>query len=254
MAEQTSDQEDRAGIRLQLFLARAGIGSRRTCETYITSGRVAVNGKTVTTLVTKVLPEDTVSMDGSPVRPEIRLVYIALNKPQRYLCSNSDPQGRPLVVSFLKPSVSERVFHVGRLDYLSSGLIFFTNDGEFARKMTHPSSRIEKEYLVETKDAIKESSLEEFQRGVWIEGEKYRIASYVLLSPQKVRLVLTEGKNREIRNFFIDKRIKVKRIHRIRIGGVRLGKLEPGQWRYLTKKEVADLLLLSERTDHGHRD
>ncbi len=254
MAEQTSDQEDRAGIRLQLFLARAGIGSRRTCETYITSGRVAVNGKTVTTLGTKVLPEDTVSMDGSPVRPEIRLVYIALNKPQRYLCSNSDPQGRPLVVSFLKPSVSERVFHVGRLDYLSSGLIFFTNDGEFARKMTHPSSRIEKEYLVETKDAIKESSLEEFQRGVWIEGEKYRIASYVLLSPQKVRLVLTEGKNREIRNFFIDKRIKVKRIHRIRIGGVRLGKLEPGQWRYLTKKEVADLLLLSERTDHGHRD
>jgi len=254
MAEQTSDQEDRAGIRLQLFLARAGIGSRRTCETYITSGRVAVNGKTVTTLGTKVLPEDTVSMDGSPVRPEIRLVYIALNKPQRYLCSNSDPQGRPLVVSFLKPSVSERVFHVGRLDYLSSGLIFFTHDGEFARNMTHPSSRIEKEYLVETKDAIKESSLEEFQRGVWIEGEKYRIASYVLLSPQKVRLVLTEGKNREIRNFFIDKRIKVKRIHRIRIGGVRLGKLEPGQWRYLTKKEVADLLLLSERTDHGHRD
>ncbi len=244
MAEKPQNADNQAPIRLQLYLARAGVGSRRACETYITDGRVTVNGVTVTALGTKVLPEDTVTMDGSVVKPEQTLVYIALNKPQRYLCSNSDPEGRPLAVSFLRPSIKERVFHVGRLDYLSSGLIFFTNDGDFAKKMTHPSSRIEKEYIVETKDTIEETMLQEFQRGIRIEGEQYRIKSYVLLSPFKARMVLTEGKNREIRNFFIFKRIKVKRIHRIRIGSVRLGKLEPGQWRYLSRKEVADLTRL----------
>jgi 23S rRNA pseudouridine2605 synthase len=226
-------------IRLQVFLARSGVASRRASERLIASAAVTVNGETVTQLGTKVLPDDDVRVDGRRVRIEERNVYVALNKPPRYLCSAGDPEGRPLAGTLLQPHFTERLFSVGRLDFLSSGLIFYTNDGEFARAVAHPSQRVEKEYRVEAQKPIPEELLKQYQDGIVVEGESYRLESYRYKTPRSVRLTLVEGKNREIRRVFAHWRIGVRKIHRIRIGIVQLGELPSGQYRPLTQKEVS---------------
>lgn len=225
-------------IRLQVYLARAGVASRRASERLIENGSVSVNGEIVTRLGTKVVPEDDVRVDGKRIRIEERNVYVALNKPRRYLCSAHDPEGRPLAVSLLEPHFEERLFSVGRLDFLSSGLIFYTNDGEFARVVSHPSNRIEKEYRVDAQKPIPQELLDEYQRGLVVDGETYRLERYQYKTPRSVRLTLVEGKNREIRRVFAHWRIGVRRIHRIRIGSVKLKGIPSGQYRPLTQKEV----------------
>jgi len=235
-------KKEASPIRLHVFLARAGIASRRKCEEYITQGLVMVNGRIVTELGTKVEPSDIVLYQGRQIHVTRQLVYIALNKPPKFLSSNSDPDGRPLAVSLLKQSVSVRVYPVGRLDYLSSGLIFFTNDGEFAKIVSHPSSEIEKEYLVETKKEIPEELLKEYLKGVYVEGELYRLKNYTYRSPKSVRLVLLEGKNREIRKVFSSRGLYPKRIHRIRIGSIVVKGIDSGKYRNLTPKEVQSLV------------
>lgn len=225
-------------IRLQLYLARAGVASRRASERLMTSGSVTVNGAVVTELGTKVFPTDDVRVDGKRVQIEQRSVYVALNKPRRYLCSAHDPEGRPLAGSLLEPHFTERLFSVGRLDFLSSGLIFYTNDGDFSRAVSHPSNRIEKEYRVDAQRPIPEELLEAYKDGVTIEGETYRLESYRYKTPRSVRLVLVEGKNREIRRVFAHWKMAVRRIHRVRIGIVRLKNIPSGEYRPLTQKEV----------------
>ncbi|MFW5777424.1 MAG: pseudouridine synthase [Spirochaetota bacterium] len=225
-------------IRLQLYLARSGVASRRASERLIEHGSVSVNGQIVTRLGTKVLPTDDVRVDGKRVRIEQRSVYVALNKPRRYLCSAHDPEGRPLAVSLLEPHYEERLFSVGRLDFLSSGLIFYTNDGEFARVVAHPSNQVEKEYRVDAQKPIPNALLEEYQRGIVVDGETYRLDRYQYRTPRSVRLTLTEGRNREIRRVFAHWRIGVRRIHRVRIGIVKLKDIPSGQYRPLSQKEV----------------
>lgn len=225
-------------MRLQRYLALCGVASRRKSEELIQDGRVLVNGTVVTTLGTKVNLEDTVSFDGAVVVPESRSVYVALNKPRGYLCSSSDPDGRPLAIDLLTEHYSERLYSVGRLDFNTSGLILFTNDGEFTRIVSHPSSEIEKEYLVESFDPISENDLEEFKAGVFIEGVLYAIQDYVFHTPNRVRLILIEGKNREIRRLYEAKNIDIRRIHRIRVGNVQLGDLENGAHRPLKRPEI----------------
>lgn len=237
-----SEDESEAGlkpVRLHVFLSRAGIASRRKCEEHIAEGRVKVNGRIVTELGLKVGPDDEVSFRNRRVYPTRRIVYIALNKPPKYLSTNSDPEGRPIAMSLIKPVVDIRLYPVGRLDFLSSGLLFFTNDGEFARVVSHPSSRIEKEYLVETKKEISEEFLKEYQKGISVEGELYRLKSFRLQSPMAASLVLEEGKNREIRKVFGSRGLYPKRIHRIRIGSVTVKGLPSGKFRNLTPKEIA---------------
>ncbi len=152
-------------IRLQVFLARCGLGSRRGCETLIHHGRVAVNGAPVTQLGTKVSPGDSVTLDGKVVVPSAKRTYIAVHKPREYLCANSDPQGRPLVSQLFSSAIRARLFHVGRLDFLSTGLILYTNDGEFSKLVSHPRAGIEKEYLVETGRVIDDEFLHQYSRG-----------------------------------------------------------------------------------------
>lgn len=234
--------ESREGeaIRLQLYLARSGIGSRRACERLIEDGLIKVNGKTVTDQGIKVVPGiDTVAFKGRQVNPTGKLLYIALNKPVRYMCTHHDPEGRPLAEELIKGQFPVRLFNVGRLDFLSSGLIFFTNDGEFARIVTHPSLEIEKEYIVETSRKLTEEMLEEFMKGVVIEGERYRIHSYGMESSTKARIILREGKNREIRKLFTSRNVKVKRLHRVRIGPVSIGGMHPGEFRNLKPGEIS---------------
>ncbi len=226
------------GIRLQVYLARCGQGSRRGCEELIRKGRVSVNGQPVTRLGARVRPEDTVTLNGRKVRPVEGGTYLALHKPRGFLCSSQDPQGRPLASSLFSSVVRERLHHVGRLDFLSSGLILYTNDGEFTRQVAHPSSQIEKEYLVETARPIEEAFLRQYTKGIRLEQMLYRCKAYTLRGPRSVLITLTEGKNRELRNVFASRNIRVKRIHRLRIGPVTLSGLPSGHFRKLTEREV----------------
>jgi 23S rRNA pseudouridine2605 synthase len=227
--------------RLQAYLAHAGACSRREGERLILAGRVAVNGRVVTELGTKVGEGDVVSLDGNALRPEKRLHYLALNKPPGYLCSQSDPENRPLALSLLPPRIRERIYNVGRLDFRSSGLIIFTNDGEFAARLTHPSSEIEKEYFVEATAAIPDALFEGFLAGLDVEGVFYKAASVERRGKKSLTVTLIEGKNREIRRVFSHFHLHPRTLRRIRIGAVQLGALPEGQTRPLTEGELANL-------------
>jgi 23S rRNA pseudouridine2605 synthase len=238
-------------MRLQVFLAHAGVASRRAAEKLIAQGKVTVNGMAVSVQGAKVLPGDDVRFEGKSVKIENRLLYLVLNKPPLYICSSRDPQGRPLALDLLpvyrgsggeetgKPPI--RLYNVGRLDYLSSGLIIFTNDGEFAARLGHPSAQIEKEYLVDSTVPIPDIVVEEFEKGIVIEGILYK-ARYVERTGRKsIRVVLIEGKNREIRKVFSHFHLHLQGLQRIRIGPVRLGSLKEGESRPLEADELTKL-------------
>jgi 23S rRNA pseudouridine2605 synthase len=223
-------------LRVQVYLARCGLGSRRHCEEFIREGRISINGS-VAQLGAKVSPGDRVTLDRKALYPEATKVYLAVNKPPGMLCANSDPQGRPLVRDLLT-DVPERTFHVGRLDYQSSGLIFYTNDGAFSRIVAHPSSGIEKDYVLEAQQPIPEEGLRQYQKGVDVGGERYRLTRYVYKTPRKVILTLVEGKNREIRKVLSVMGVRIRRIHRIRIGCVHVRGIPSGGYQPLSRKEV----------------
>jgi 23S rRNA pseudouridine2605 synthase len=215
----------------------------------ILQGRVRVNGQTVTLLGTKVAPDSDVRVDGVPVRAEKNRYYLAMNKPPGYLCSSRDPQGRSLALELLPPDITERLYTVGRLDYRSSGLIFFTNDGDFAARISHPGSGIEKEYLIEAAGPIPDRTIEEFCHGISIEGETYRARTIERLGGRSLKIVLIEGKNREIRRVFSYFHLSPRLLKRVRIGPVGLGNLEEGKTRPLTEKELHQL---EEEHDNRH--
>jgi len=239
---------DKDSIRLQVFLARCGLGSRRSCETYIREGRVTVNGAPAQRLGTKVLAGDSVRLDGRQVAPSATKIYIAVHKPREYLCANSDPQGRPLVSELFSSAIRGRLFHVGRLDFLSTGLILYTNDGQFSKLVSHPRAGIEKEYLVETGRALDDEFLRQYSRGIRVGDQLYRCKSYVLRGPHSALITLTEGKNREIRNVFTSRNIRLKRVHRLRVGPITLRGIAPGRFRRLTEREIKWFF------DHGSSD
>ena len=192
-------------VRLQKFLADAGVASRRASERVILEGRVTVNGKVVQTLGTKVDPlHDSVSVDGRAVK-EKRKLYLAVNKPAGFICSRSDPESRKAVHSLL-PAEWKNLYSVGRLDYQSEGLIFYTNDGEFSLRLTHPRYGIRKKYLVTVKGEVTMEHIRNLQKGVFNEEEVLKAESGRILkanhSHSLVELILTEGKNREVRRMF----------------------------------------------------
>jgi 23S rRNA pseudouridine2605 synthase len=213
---------------------------------------VKVNGRIITEPGCKVGEDDAVVFRRRRVYPVKHLVYVALNKPPKYLSTTDDPERRPLALDLLKHGFDMRLYPVGRLDFLSSGLIFFTNDGDFAQAVSHPRSGVEKEYLVETKKDIPAEFLEEYRKGILVEGERYRLKSYTVKNPHLVLLVLGEGKNREIRNVFSSRGLYPKKIHRIRIGSVTVQGLDSGKFRRLTLREVNQFL--KKRNDHDSSD
>ena len=159
-----ANNQKKEEIRLQAFLAHCGVASRRASEQIILDGRVAVNGTIVTELGTKVTDDDTVTVDGNQVFLEEKKRYILLNKPAGFVCSSSDEKGRQVAADLLKDSYKERLYNVGRLDMYSKGMILFTNDGDFAKILSHPSSQLEKEYIVETSQDVPEAFPERFER------------------------------------------------------------------------------------------
>lgn len=230
-------------VRLQAFLAHCGIASRRASEQIILDGRVAVNGTVVTELGTKVDPEkDVVTVDGQKIQLEAQKRYILLNKPAGFVCSSSDEKGRQVAADLLKEKYSERLYNVGRLDMYSKGAIIFTNDGDFAAKLSHPSSQIEKEYIVETSQNIPDDLPAKLERGIRVEGVFYKPLHVTKLKERKLKIVLIEGKNREIRRMLESQNIGTKSLVRIRIGCVKLDDLKPGESRELTKSEIEKLI------------
>ncbi len=208
-------------------------------------GRVSVNGKVVRELGTKVAPShDLVVFDGQPVRPR-RKLYLALNKPPGYLCTRSDEARRRTVFNLL-PAEWGHLNTVGRLDRESEGLIFLTNDGEFSLRLTHPRFGTKKQYRVTVMGRVEPSVLQRIEHGVECGGELLKAESARLLDTNNthsvVDVVLTEGKNREIRRLFESQNILVERLERLQIGPIKLGELRPGKWRTLTETEIKSLL------------
>jgi 23S rRNA pseudouridine2605 synthase len=180
-------------------------------------------------------------------------VHIALNKPPMYICTSSDPEGRPLALDLIPAEAGLRLFSVGRLDFMSCGLVLFTNDGDFAAKLGHPRAGVEKEYMVEATGHIPDELLHSFENGVNIEGERYRAKSVRRVGSRCVKIVLVEGRNREIRRVFSHFRLHPLRLRRIRIGSLYLGDLAEGQSRRLGADEVAALLEGKESVQYGSR-
>ncbi len=232
-------------VRLQKFLAEAGVASRRGGEQVILQGRVTVNGKTVSELGAKVDPDhDKVTVDGKPVRPK-RKLYLALHKPKGLVCSRDDELNRPTIYDLL-PKEWRHLHSVGRLDYNSEGLIFLTNDGEFSLHLTHPRYGIRKKYIATVEGKIEPEMLRRFTEGLWYEGEKFKAERARLVSGTSgqsvVELELAEGKYREVRRLFESQGRTVKRLQRVQIGKIKLGELRPGRWRTLTEPEIKSLL------------
>jgi pseudouridine synthase len=232
-------------VRLQKFLAEAGVASRRAGEQIILDGRVAVNGQPVRLLGTKVNPDlDEVTVDGKPVRVR-RKLYVALHKPAGCVCSRRDEAGRPTIYDLL-PREWQNLYSVGRLDFNTEGLLFLTNDGQFALRLTHPRYGVRKKYVATVAGAVDEAMLAGFTRGVFHEGEELKALSARLISASHAKCVieveLGEGKNREVRRLCESQGLTVKRLQRTQIGRIKLGELKPGRWRTLTETEIRTLL------------
>ena len=241
-APEDNENSDKQEMRLQVYLAHAGVASRRACEKIIAEGRVSVNGTLVTDMGNKVRTGDTVLLDGKPVHPEARKCYVLLNKPAGFVCTLSDEKGRPTAADLLKETYSERLYNIGRLDMFSSGAILFTNDGDFAAKIEHPSAQIEKEYVIETTQDFPPELLTRFERGIRVDGIFYKCRSAAAINRRKLRIVLVEGKNREIRRVLDSFNCTIKRLVRVRIGNLELGNLKAGEFRDLTAKERQTML------------
>jgi pseudouridine synthase len=230
--------------RVQRALARAGFGSRRACEQLIVEGRVTVNG-TVATLGDRVDPgHDRVEVDGLHVNLDPSIRYYAMHKPPGVVTTMRDPQGRADIRPFLPEG--PRVFPVGRLDRDTEGLLLLTNDGALANRLTHPSFGIEKEYLAEVDGHPSPRHLARIRAGVELDDGPARAATARLVAASgsrgAIRLVMTEGRKREVRRLLASVGLPVTRLVRLRVGGVRLGTLPPGGVRPLTSLEVKELL------------
>lgn len=231
-------------VRLQRYLAACGLGSRRACEEFITAGRVTVDREVVSELGSRIDPQtQTVALDGETLRME-RKKYYLLNKPPGVLCTNRDERGRTRVVD-LFPAAGPRLFTVGRLDENSEGLLVVTNDGDLAQKLAHPRHRFFRTYEVHVAGHPTRDKLNDMKRGVHFAEGKFQAYNIRPLKKQgkstHIEIVLTEGRNRELRRMFARIGHKVLKLKRVGFGSLRLGRLLPGEYRELSREELAAL-------------
>lgn len=228
-------------MRLQKYLALCGVSSRRTAETIIRAGRVTVDGQVVTAMGVAVDGSQAVAVDGLAIAPEEHKVYILLHKPEGYVSTVKDPQGRPTVMSLLS-DLKERVYPVGRLDYDSSGLLMLTNDGELAHLLTHPRHEVSKCYIALVEGIPSGHILNELRRGVMIDGRRTApaevICTPVSANASEIEMTIHEGRNRQIRRMCEAIGHPVRALKRIAIGNLPLGELPEGEWRLATKEDL----------------
>jgi 23S rRNA pseudouridine2605 synthase len=223
-------------LRLNRFLAAAGIGSRRYCDELIAAGRITINGRVCTDFSFQPSERDHVKVDAKIVRAEPPLT-ILLHKPSGFVSTKSDPNARNTIFDLL-PARFPRLFNVGRLDAQSEGLLILTNDGELAQRLTHPRHKVDKEYEI-TLDRVWDPTLAaKLHRGIFLDGQRAQIVRLHFIAPMRLRVIVHQGINRQIRRMFGAVGYKVKHLLRIRIGGLRLGDLPRGHWRPLAKSEL----------------
>ena len=233
-------------MRLNKFLSTAGVASRRKCDELIKDGKIYVNGKVQANLGTIIdEKKDVVEYLGERVNLPSSFIYLKMNKPKGYACTSSDEKGRKTIFDLLEDK-SVRLFNVGRLDYDTEGLIFLTNDGEFANSVIHPKFQIEKEYIVTVEGAMKESEFAVLRKGAVVDGERMPSARVNPISfdgkVTKLSVVITEGQNHQVRRMFEAIGRDIKLLKRVRIGGVHLGNLYRGKTKPMTAEEVASFL------------
>ncbi len=226
-------------MRINRFLASAGLGSRRACEDLVLTGRVTVNGHVCESLACRVAPGDHVKVDGRRISGE-ETVTIALNKPRGYLCTASDEAGRRTIFDLL-PHGLPRLVHVGRLDKESEGLLILTNDGALAQNLTHPRYKVEKEYEVILNRSIDLLDTEKLLRGFQIEGGRAKMEAVRITGARRARVILRQGIKRQIRLMFYELGYEVERLVRVRIGGLTVEHLPPGTIRRLDPSEISRL-------------
>lgn len=231
--------------RLQKVLAEAGVASRRKAEEMILDGRVMVDGKVIRTLGTKVDPEKSeVIVDGEAITAKKTKIYLALNKPRGILSTLSDPENRPHLGDLLRDR-SERLFHVGRLDKDSEGLLLLTNDGDLAHRATHPSFSLPKNYLLEIKGVVSKEVADSFRSGIELEDGMAKVDKLTVLQGQPGRtlfdVVIHDGRNQILRRMAAAAGLTIERLIRIGMGPVKLGELTPGKWREIKGAELLSL-------------
>jgi len=229
-------------LRLQKFLAHAGVASRRKCEEIISNGRVQIDGKTITAMGTQVTPgKERITVDGKLIGAKEKLVYILLNKPKGYVTTVSDPQGRPIVTSLLQ-NIKERVFPVGRLDLDTEGALLLTNDGELTQSILHPSNEVFKTYEAEVKGNPKASNLRSLETGIMVENKKTAPAKVRFKRKKKqnsiIEITIHEGRKRQVKKMFQAIGHPVVSLKRLAYGKLGLGNLAVGKYRFLKKNDI----------------
>ncbi|MBX9681465.1 MAG: rRNA pseudouridine synthase [Gemmataceae bacterium] len=234
--------------RINKFLAHAGLGSRRHCEDLVLAGRVRIDGEPVRDLAVRVRDGQAVTVDGKPIAAE-KHVYWAVHKPRGYLSTNRDPAGRPRAIDLVS-HVGQRIYTVGRLDEDSEGLLIMTNDGDLANKLMHPRYGVEKTYNVQVAGSPTREDLAKLTEGIWLSEGRVKARSARKFKSQGqsawLRIVLAEGKNREVRRMLARLGHKVMRLIRVGMGPIELGKLKAGRNRPLNNVEVKKLRRLAE--------
>lgn len=227
-------------MRLNKYIAHSGVASRRKADELVEKGLVKINGVTASTGM-DVGPGDVVEVDGKIIEPEKKLVYYMLNKPVGYITTASDEQGRPTVLD-LMPEVEERIYPVGRLDYMTSGLLIMTNDGDLAYKLMHPSKRVFKTYVAEVGGLLTIHEARRLSAGVKIQGRMTAPAKVEILSQSdsssRVMISISEGRNRQVRRMFEAVGHRVIRLERISIANLKLGHLKEGRYRKMSQNEI----------------
>lgn len=227
-------------IRLNRYIANAGICSRREADTYITAGLVTINGKIVSELGTKVKPGDDVRFDGKRLEAE-KKVYLLLNKPKNYVTTTDDPHAEQTVMDIVKDACEERIYPVGRLDRNTTGLLLFTNDGDLSKKLTHPSHRMKKIYQVSLDKALTKEHMFQIAEGIELEDGPVAADAISYISPDdktEIGMEIHSGKNRVVRRIFEHLGYRVKKLDRVLFAGLTKKNLPRGKYRFLTEKEI----------------
>ena len=240
------EQQDKNTMNLTKRLATAGAASRRKAAELIKNGEVTVNGKVETNPATLVSPSDKIRVSGSSLDAAPEHVYIMLNKPRGYVCTNDDPHAKKKAIDLITLRKPVRLFSAGRLDKDSEGLIIFTNDGEFANRLTHPGNGIVKTYALSAEHSFTDDELQQMVDGIEDDGETLSAEEVWQTGERKFMIVLAEGKNREIRRMVEALGNHTKRLERMAIGDLRRGMLKPGEWRFMTRRDIARILMLEE--------
>jgi 23S rRNA pseudouridine2605 synthase len=226
-------------VRLNRFLAAAGVGSRRHCDELIAAGRVTINGRICTDFSAQPAESDHVKVGGKLVHSH-RKLYVILHKPAGFVSTRADPNARDTIFDLLPPKFP-RLFNIGRLDAQTEGLLILTNDGDLAQRLTHPRYKVEKEYEVTLDRPWDPSLAPKLLAGIMLDGQRARMEKVQAIRMTRVRVVLRQGINRQIRRMFYELGYEVKKLIRVRVGHLRLGDLPRGHWRPLSKNELKSL-------------